>query len=120
MKVYLYDGIEYSNIKVLKTAIWRKTNRVFSEPKSNKDWESLGVVLLDKEPELSEEQLASQARAKRDRLLSACDYYVMPDCPATEEGLTEVKAYRQALRDITKQEGFPSGIVWPVVPEVLK
>ena len=119
MKVYLYDGIEYSNIKVLKTAIWRKTNRVFSEPKSNKDWESLGVVLLDKEPKLSEEQLESQARAKRDRLLSYCDFYLMPDYPATEEGLAEVKAYRQALRDITKQENFPFDIDWPLIPGVL-
>ena len=69
--------------------------------------------------EPSAEELAKQARMKRDNLLARCDYYVMPDYPSTEGGLAEVKAYRQALRDITKQEGFPSEIVWPVKPAEL-
>lgn len=58
--------------------------------------------------------LAAQARAKRDALLSASDYYVMPDYPG--ENLEAVRAYRQALRDLTKQPGFPFEINWPEKP----
>lgn len=63
------------------------------------------------------EALAAQARAKRDALLSASDYYVMPDYPATD--LEAVCAYRQALRDLTAQANFPSEINWPKKPSVL-
>ena len=47
------------------------------------------------------------------------DWYVMPDYPAKGEDLTVVKTYRQNLRDISKQDGFPSDIVWPTKPAVL-
>ncbi|NCB78622.1 MAG: hypothetical protein EOM41_01220 [Bacilli bacterium] len=30
--------------------------------------------------------------------------------------LAKVKAYRQALRDVTDQDGFPTEIAWPVNP----
>ena len=39
--------------------------------------------------------------------------------PSTEEGLTEVKTYRQTLRDITTQETFPDSVTWPDTPAVL-
>jgi len=29
----------------------------------------------------------------------------------------EMATYRQALRDITAQEGFPHSVVWPAKPE---
>ena len=39
--------------------------------------------------------------------------------PSTEKGLTEVKTYRQTLRDITTQETFPDSVTWPETPAVL-
>lgn len=66
-------------------------------------------------PQVSDETLARSARAKRDALLAACDYYMMPDYPAKD--LEGMKAYRQALRDVPTQEGFPRLIDWPVSPE---
>lgn len=75
---------------------------------------------IKKIPEKSTEVLADQIRTQRDYLLSACDYLFMDDYPITEEELTEVKAYRQALRDITEQEGFPTEVVWPEKPSILK
>lgn len=66
-------------------------------------------------PQVSDETLARRARAKRDALLAACDYYMMPDYPAKD--LEGMKAYRQALRDVPTQEGFPRLIDWPVPPE---
>lgn len=65
------------------------------------------------EPAVSDETLAARARAKRDKLLLESDYLVMPDYPISAEDLEAVKAYRQALRDITIQAGFPREIEWP-------
>ncbi len=58
------------------------------------------------------ESLASAARAKRDALIKETDYYVLPDYPNAPQGIAE---YRQALRDITGQSGFPHSIQWPVM-----
>ena len=78
---------------------------------------------VEKVPEKTEEEklqeAKEQARAKRDALLSACDYFVMVDYPASEEDKASVVLYRQALRDVPQQEGFPFDIVWPEKPEVL-
>lgn len=57
--------------------------------------------------------LAMEARAKRDRLIKETDFYLMPDYPAVPVGITE---YRQSLRDITDQDGFPVSIEWPAKP----
>jgi len=59
------------------------------------------------------EALAVSARAKRDRLIAETDYLVMPDYPDQPEGLSE---YRQALRDVPEQTGFPESIEWPEKP----
>lgn len=56
------------------------------------------------------ESLANQARAKRDTLLRESDYMAMPDYPAPPQGL---EVYRQALRDIPGQSGFPESVEWP-------
>lgn len=62
-------------------------------------------------PDRSEE-IAKQERAVR---LSATDWTQLPDVP---QSLKDKWApYRQALRDITKQEGYPKNIVWPTQPQ---
>lgn len=58
---------------------------------------------------------AEMARAKRNRLLSACDWTQVADAPLTDQQLRAWNSYRQALRDITKQPGFPA-VVWPTPP----
>lgn len=58
------------------------------------------------------EQLAQAERSKRDSLLMAADKYMLPDFPSKPEG---VEAYRQALRDLTGQAGFPENIDWPTL-----
>ena len=60
--------------------------------------------------------LAASARQKRDRLIAATDYLVTPDYPISDGRLAKVKTYRQALRDIPEQAGFPRDIVWPKKP----
>lgn len=51
-------------------------------------------------------------RAERNAKLAASDWTHLTDSPVAGEGWT---AYRQALRDITKQAD-PFHIVWPVAP----
>ena len=57
--------------------------------------------------------LASTERATRDELLKATDHYGLSDVSMTEAMTT----YRQALRDVPQQEGFPGTITWPTKPE---
>lgn len=122
MKKYTYNGETYYSEWALRQAIYKQERKAFAKApteNANTFWASLGVTVQEYEPEVTDEQLASRARQKRDRLLAECDYCVMPDYPSTEEGLATVKVYRQALRDITEQSGFPREIDWPVKPDIL-
>ena len=67
-------------------------------------------------PVISDEALAAEARSKRDQLLADTDYLLMPDYPIESDRLAKVKIYRQALRDIPEQSGFPRTITWPDKP----
>lgn len=87
-----------------------------------KEIEPMGSVRrfqIVKAPEPTDEELSTQARTERDRRLAETDYYMMPDYPSDPNNIEEMKAYRQALRDIPKQEGFPSKFTWPDVPKFL-
>lgn len=70
-------------------------------------------------PEPTEQELASMVRSQRDAKLSATDYLIVPDYPISPEDLEAVKVYRQALRDIPEQSGFPKNVQWPVEPQFL-
>ncbi len=54
---------------------------------------------------------ATQVRARRDELLAASDTMALAD-RITDEWRT----YRQSLRDVPLQSGFPSSITWPTEP----
>jgi hypothetical protein len=56
---------------------------------------------------------AKSVRDQRNRLLTETDYLALSDNTLTPE----MAAYRQALRDITAQDGFPHSVVWPAKPE---
>lgn len=68
---------------------------------------------------LTDEDRAKAAREKRDQLFAETDYLLMPDYPISSEALVALKTYRQALRDVPEQEGFPKTIEWPSKPEVI-
>ena len=70
-------------------------------------------------PEPTVQELASMVRSQRDAKLSDTDYLVVPDYPISPEDLEAVKVYRQALRDIPEQSGFPKNVQWPVEPQFL-
>ena len=55
-----------------------------------------------------------QARARRAALLAASDWTQLPDVPLTTK--TAWAEYRQALREVPEQPGFPTEITWPTPP----
>ena len=75
-----------------------------------------GRPVLRDAPALDNDALADAARARRDALITATDYLLMPDYPISAEQLAEVRTYRQALRDVPLQAGFPQTIDWPALP----
>ena len=54
-----------------------------------------------------------EIRQQRDRLLKECDWTQVADAPVDQAAWA---TYRQALRDIPQQEGFPENVVWPEKP----
>ena len=79
------------------------------------------IYLRGYAPKKTEEQklneLATTIRSKRNSLLAETDYLLMNDYPISDEYLARIKKYRQALRDVTKQENFPKAVVFPTLPE---
>lgn len=64
-----------------------------------------------------EDKQAQEALVKqqRNRLLVQSDWTQLPDVPlSTKESWA---TYRQDLRDITAQEGYPFNVVWPTPPQ---
>jgi hypothetical protein len=76
------------------TFVWNDT-RTFE--KQNSDAEDLAI-------------------ATRDALLSQSDWIVIRAVDQETPIPTDWQTYRQALRDITNQTGYPLNIVWPVAP----
>lgn len=76
-------------------------------------------VLQPRICQLSQDQLtdrresaANAVRGERDALLAATDWAALSDVTMSPE----MAAYRQALRDITLQSGFPHNVLWPTKP----
>lgn len=57
---------------------------------------------------------AAQVRAERSKKLADCDWTQLADSPIANKAAWI--QYRQALRDISKQAGFPWSVTWPAVP----
>lgn len=83
-----------------------------------------------------EARAAEMARVMRNRMLEASDKEfsfdrLLPEAPSGSSFTawlswlrdlanivsTDWAVYRKALRDLTRQEGFPFNIVWPVPPD---
>lgn len=56
---------------------------------------------------------ASEARLERNFLLTSSDWTQVADAPVDQAAWA---TYRQALRDIPSQAGFPNEVTWPVEP----
>ncbi|ABD72076.1 hypothetical protein Rfer_4390 (plasmid) [Rhodoferax ferrireducens T118] len=65
-------------------------------------------------------ELRRAVMVARNRLLLATDWTQMNDSPLSADLKLRWKICRQAWRDISRQSGFPSNVVWPVPPDQVK
>ncbi|WP_428421978.1 tail fiber assembly protein [Methylibium sp.] len=64
----------------------------------------------------TEAAIARDVRTERDRRLAACDWVTARAVELGEPVPAAWAAYRQALRDVPLQAGFPSSAEWPAPP----
>ena len=77
-------------------------------------WESCTT-----EPEVAQtliniDAIAQGVREQRDVLLAACDWTQTLDAPVDREAWA---TYRQILREVPEQAGFPLRVDWPAKPK---
>ena len=93
-----YEGIELINAPDEVCNGWLFNGSVFSK-----------APLTTEEVTTDTETMAASVRSERNALIAATDYYALTDVTMD----STVTAYRQALRDIPAQEGFPHNVTWP-------
>ena len=104
------DDEEYS-----KRAEWCNANNCYIDEITQPD-DVVRQFQIKEIPAPTDEELAQQIRAKRNSLLFQTDYLMMPDYPISDDKRKLIEEYRQALRDIPRQSGFPRSITWPEKP----
>tara|TARA_B100001094_G_scaffold330684_1_gene396530 strand:- start:662 stop:1126 length:465 start_codon:yes stop_codon:yes gene_type:complete len=85
---------------------------------SNELWET-GWSVRQMTPEESAKADADQStlvRKERDSLLAQSDWTQFTDSPLSENAKTAWASYRDSLRNIPSQSGFPWDIIWPELP----
>jgi len=93
------------------------------------DFSEFDIILTDRQNEIDRrdeeaiaEALANEPsesekdRSNRDILLMETDWIVIKYIDLGQSVPQEWADYRQALRDITEQDGFPGNVVWPEEP----
>jgi hypothetical protein len=59
----------------------------------------------------------SLVKSQRDELLYKSDWTQIPNNPLTPEVQNEWAVYRQELRDVPSQSGYPFNVIWPTPPQ---
>lgn len=87
-----------------------------------------GKPVLADPPAPTAEQLAASTRQQRDALIAASDWIVARHRDQVEGSVkvsltsaqyAALMDYRQSLRDVPAQKGFPPSVSWPVPPDWL-
>ena len=64
--------------------------------------------------DVAEPLTSEQCKDYRRQLLEMSDWTQVADAPVDKAAWA---VYRQALRDVPQQEGFPENVIWPERPE---
>lgn len=120
-KLYKLQEQEYTTLDAVREVL---NHIAFPANPSDELLQSMGVIVEERpdpvpDPQVERMFKEQAIREERNRLLAETDYLLMPDYPLSEEELVEVKAYRQQLRDLTEQEGFPDSVVFPPKPYIV-
>lgn len=79
-------------------------------------WRVLPVRVAPPAAPAPQDDEAQAAKAQRDALLRSSDWVILRAWERGVEVPDDWKAYRQALRDVPQQDGFPETINWPQAP----
>lgn len=101
--------------------VYQYSMRQGVEQQSDGKWYTkyvLGPIFTDSDQEAAykaqkDSEQAKAVRQDRNQKLSECDWTQLADSTANKEVWA---TYRQALRDITLQSGFPWSVNWPEKP----
>lgn len=107
-----------------QSAVREKIKTILTEPEPEYNFDTQKLISAVRQTEdsiieywevvdLTEEELSDRARGKRFYLLRETDYLVFSDTPEPSQALLD---YRQALRNVPQQDGFPTNIIWPTKP----
>lgn len=80
-------------------------------------WTLTKRAKTEEELQKQTDERAALERNLRDRLLSMSDWVVIKSVEVEVPELDSWKVYRQALRDVPEQAGFPWNIDWPQTPQ---
>ena len=133
MTADIYDRFDsdavFEGAQATGGTVYQYSQRDGVEQQSDGKWYTkyiLGPVFTDGETTAAEQEaaykaqkdaeFAKSARDSRDKLLAECDWLVVKALELSQAAPAEWAAYRQALRDLPRQEGFPVTINWPVKP----
>jgi hypothetical protein len=103
---YWFDGTEL--VAYSSSSIVAKQNR----PGLLWAWNPMSGTWTDAR---SVTQVSLEVRTKRNELLLQSDWTQLADIPQTTKDRWE--PYRQQLRDVTLQSGYPTNIQWPIKPQ---
>lgn len=86
--------------------------------KQGNDWVQVWEVTDATQEEIADriDQKSRQVRSERDQKLAETDWIITKSIEVSVLNLSDWKAYRQALRDIPEQNGFPLNVSWPQKP----
>lgn len=73
--------------------------------------EIVKIEISDEQYQANIANCAQNVRADRDRMLASCDWTQLADASAPNKEAWAT--FRQALRDVPLQEGFPFNVQWP-------
>ena len=91
------------------------TQRVYNA--TTKQYVDIDVTIIPDEDATLEDR-KKDFRLNRNILLKDTDWALASDTPLSNEQKTEATTYRQALRDLPAQDGFPN-IAFPIKPDFL-
>jgi len=74
-------------------------------------WKSVGLTSSEKQA-ITEEQ-KYRIREERNSRIASTDWMLLSDIEFDDNEIKKIKKYRQNLRDITTQSGFPWNVKWP-------
>ena len=103
LKMYIEESPRFDEREGCHVQTFKLVDRVFTSEAEKQSVVDAGISILK-----------SEIRVKRNNLLKSSDFTQIADVPFYK---SQWCTYRQALRDISSQDGFASGLVtWPESP----